>query len=122
MIDIQLKLAAEEFVRYLNSSQSMKKFQTAQNIFQNNPEILKLREDFTSLAKRYRQKEADGTLTQNDIDMVRDSQKRLNTHPITIQYVQSQQAMIMMLQDCNSAISQILGFDFAATAAPTASC
>lgn len=122
MIDIQLKLAAEEFVRYLKSSQSVKKFQIAQSVFQNNPEILKLRENFTSLAKRYRQKEADGTLTQNDIDMVRDIQKCLNIHPITIEYAQSQQELITMLQACNNTISSILGFDFAATAAPTANC
>lgn len=122
MIDIQLKLAAEEFVRYLKSSQPVKKFLASQSIFQSNTEILKLREDFTSIVKIYRQKEADGNLTENDIHMVRDIQKRLNTHPITIEYVQSQQEMIMMLQDCNNAISNILGFDFAATAAPTASC
>ena len=46
MSDIQLKNAAEEFVRYLRSSRTVKEFQTVQGIYQNNPEIKKLREEY----------------------------------------------------------------------------
>ena len=122
MIDNQLKLAAEEFVRNLSSSQAVKEFKSAQTEYQNNPDVKKMREEYVSVAQNFQQKQSNGTLTQEDINVIRQLQTNLNKHPAIIRYAQAQQMMVMMLQDCNSAISEMLGFDFAATAAPTSSC
>jgi cell fate (sporulation/competence/biofilm development) regulator YlbF (YheA/YmcA/DUF963 family) len=122
MIDNQLKLAVEEFVRNLSSSQAVKEFQSAQTEYQNNPDVKKMQEEYVSVAQNFQQKQTNGTLTQEDINVIRQLQANLNRHPAIIRYAQTQQMMVMMLQDCNSAISEMLGFDFAATAAPTSSC
>ncbi|MDZ7291582.1 MAG: YlbF family regulator [candidate division KSB1 bacterium] len=121
-MDIRLKLAAEEFARHLNSSQPVKEFHSAKEIFDHRPEIMQLRQEFTTRAQEFRRKQADHTLTQEDINEMMALQRRLNSHPITARYAEAQQAMVMMLQDCNMAMSEVLGFDFAATAAPAASC
>ena len=122
MIDIQLKNAAEEFVRYLRSSRTVKEFQTVQGIYQNNPEIKKLREEYISLSRQFQQKQSAGTQSPGDIDAIRKIQKSLSGHPVSVRYAKAQQAMIMLMQNCNGVMSEVLGFDFAATAAPAASC
>ncbi|MEX1275093.1 MAG: YlbF family regulator [Bacteroidota bacterium] len=122
MVDIRLKLGADEFVRYLSSSNAVKEFQTAKGQFDNNPAIVNMRGEYTTLAKAYQEKERSGTVTQDDISGLRTVQKNFNAHPATERYGRAQQALIMLLQECNGTISEGLGFDFAATAAPAASC
>lgn len=122
MLEMKLKLAADEFIRYLLSSTPVKEFQVAKGQFENDPAIENMRREYTSMAKEYQQKERSGTLTQEEITGLRVVQKTFNAHPATVRYARAQQALIMVLQDCNGAISEDLGFDFAATAAPAASC
>jgi len=122
MIEQQLKFAAEEFVQSLKSSRHVKEFQSAQGVYLNNHEVKKMREEYISLAQKFQQKQTVGTLTQEDINVTRKLQANLNRHPVTMQFAQAQQEMVMMLQECNNAMSEILGFDFSATAAPAASC
>lgn len=122
MFDKQLKSVAEEFVQSLKSSRLVQEFQSAENVYLNNPEVKKMREEYNSLARMFQQKQAVGTLTQEDINVIRKMQANMNRHPVTMQFAQAQQAMVMMLQDCNNEMSEVLGFDFSATAAPAASC
>ena len=81
-----------------------------------------MRQEYTTLARAYQEKERRGTPKQEDITRLREVQKAFNAHPVTVRYARAQQTLIVMLQDCNGAISEDLGFDFAATAAPAASC
>ncbi len=122
MLDMNLKLAAEEFVRYLNSSKEVKDFQAAQEKFNNDPEVSELYQRFTRLAQEFQQKQATGSVTQEEINTIKQLQQQINTHPVTQEYAQKQQELMVILQDCNQAISEITGFDFSATAAPAASC
>lgn len=122
MLDMNLKLAAEEFVRYLNSSKEVKDFQTAQEKFNNDPEVSELYERFSRLAQEFQQKQATGSVTQEEIKTIKQLQQQINTHPITREYAQKQQELMVVLQDCNQTISEVTGFDFSATAAPAAAC
>ncbi len=122
MIDIRLQLAAEEFIGCVKSSEAVKEFQNAERAFRSDPEITRIRTDYVSLAQEYQKKQSSGGLTQEEINRIRMLQAMLNKHPITVRYAQSRQTMIMMLRDCNAAISEVLGFDFAATAAPASRC
>ena len=122
MLDKHLKSIAEEFVQTLKSTRLVQEFETKQSLYLNNAEVRKMREEYIALAQKFQQKQAVGTLTQEDINVIRKFQANLNRHPITMQFAQAQQEMVMMLQECNSAMNEILGFDFSATAAPAASC
>ena len=122
MLDKHLKSITEEFVQSLKSSRLVEEFRSAQGVYLNNHEVKKMREEYISLAQMFQQKQSVGTLTQEDINVIRKLQTSLSRHPATMQYAQAQQDMIAMLQDCNDAMSEVLGFDFSATAAPAASC
>lgn len=122
MIDMKIKLTAEEFVRYLKSSDEMKQFQIAKGLFENDPELKKLREEFTLLAKEFQQKQLSQSITQGEINRIRALQRTIGAHPLAVQFANAQEALVGMLQHCNGALSEELGFDFAATAAAAGSC
>jgi cell fate (sporulation/competence/biofilm development) regulator YlbF (YheA/YmcA/DUF963 family) len=119
---MNLKLAAEEFVRYLNSSKEVKNFQAAKNKFSNDTEVTELYQKFTGLAQEFRQKQATGSVTQEEINMLRQLQQQINTHPVTQEYVQKQHELRLILQDCNIGISEIMGLDFSSTITPVRTC
>jgi len=119
---MNLKLAAEEFVRYINLSKEVKDFQAAEERFNNDPEVSELYQRFTQLAQEFQQKQATGSVTQEEINTIKQLQQQINTHPITQEYSQKQQTLKFMLQDCNSGISEILGLDFSDTTATSACC
>jgi cell fate (sporulation/competence/biofilm development) regulator YlbF (YheA/YmcA/DUF963 family) len=122
MLDMNLKLAAKEFIRYLNSSKEVQDFQAAEEKFNNDPEVSELHQRFTQLAQEFQQKQATGSVTQEEINTIKQLQKQINDHPATQKYAQKQQELKFMLQDCNSGISEILGLDFSDTAATSACC
>jgi len=122
MIDMKTKLIAEEFVRYLRSSDEMKRFQAAKVLFENDPELRTLKEEFTLLAKEFQQKQHSQSITQGEIDRMRSLQRGISMHPRAVQFAKAQEAFMHTLRDCNTALSEELGFDFAATAMAAASC
>ncbi len=122
MLDMNLKLAAEEFVRYLNSSKEVKDFQAVQKKFNNDPEVSELCQKFTRLAQEFRQKQATGSVTQEEINTIKQLQQQINTHPVTQEYAQKQQELKIVLQEYNVCISEIIGLDFSATVAPQTGC
>ena len=121
-MDMQLKLAAEEFVRFVRSSQVMKQFQVAQERYKKDSEVSLLRNQFTALTRELQQKQYNSTLTHDEISRYKSLQKTLGSHPISREFAQAQQQLVELLQACNTGMSEVLGFDFAATAASAASC
>ena len=122
MLNTQLHNDAERFLKALANSLEMKSYLKAKIEFQGNPELGEVRKRFSEKQTEIRIKQTAGTLTQEDIESVRSLQNKLNSHPITIRYTQNRNAMVNQLHDCNQAISQVLGFDFAAAAAPPSCC
>lgn len=121
-MDRQVKLAAEEFARFVRSSQVMQRFQTAQERYNNDPEVSQLRNEFMSLTRALQQKQYNNTLTQEEIGQYKKLQLTLGSHPIAREFVQAQQEIVELLKACNIGLCEVLGFDFAATAALVASC
>ena len=121
-MEMTIKLAAEEFIRFVRNSEEMKQFHRTRERYNNDPETKKLRDDFLSLTRQLQQKQYDNTLTREEIDRYKATQRQLNSHALSREYAQAQQQLIELLQACNRGISEVLGFDFAATAAPAASC
>lgn len=121
-MDMTIKPAAEEFIRFVRNSEEMKQFQSTRERYNNDPETKKLRDEFVSRTRQLQQKQYDNTLTQEEIDRYKAMQRQLDSHPLSREYAQAQQQLIGLLQACNAGMSEVLGFDFAATAAPAASC
>jgi len=122
MIDITLKEAADEFVRVLAASPVVTAFQEAKAGMESDETLPALRDQYTRLVEQFQRKQFDGTLTQQDISKLRTLNNQVSTHPASIRFVESRDKALAMLSGCNQAMGTLLGFDFAANAAPAAAC
>ena len=122
MLSTQLQNAAEIFVSAVTSSPEMETFVRTKGVFQGDPELSILRKRFGEQSKEVQSKQNTGTLTQEEIGAIRALQNSINSHPLTVQYLQARKAIIGQLQECNAAVSAELGFDFASAAAPQSCC
>jgi cell fate (sporulation/competence/biofilm development) regulator YlbF (YheA/YmcA/DUF963 family) len=121
-LDIQLQNAADTFVATLTNSQEIRAFVKAKAEFQGNPELREVRKQFSEKQTEVQAKQTAGTLTQDEIDNVQALQNKLNSHTVTMNYTQTRHAMINQLHECNQALSNVMGFDFASAAAPPSCC
>jgi len=118
----ELMNAADTFTASVTSNETIQAFQQANRAFEAHQEIQDLRARFAELSQQLQQKQMDGTLTQAEISELRTIQKQVNTHEVTEELLKTQEAAQTLLGECNQVISKTLGFDFAATSAPAASC
>jgi cell fate (sporulation/competence/biofilm development) regulator YlbF (YheA/YmcA/DUF963 family) len=69
-----------------------------------------------------RRRQAEGTLTREDVDRARDAHVEASSDPTIQRFVAAQQDASVYLPEVNELISELLGFDFASIAAAPASC
>jgi len=69
-----------------------------------------------------RRRQAEGSLTRDDIDRVRGAQQQAWSNPVIAGFAEAQRTAIGYLPEVNGRISELLGWDFAAMAAAPASC
>lgn len=121
-MDKTIKLAAEVFIRFVLDSEEMKQFHRIREQYNADPEIRKMRDEFLSLTRQLQRKQHNNTLTREEIEGYKALQRKLNSQALSQEFARAQQGFIELLKQCNGEISAVLGFDFAATAAPAASC
>jgi cell fate (sporulation/competence/biofilm development) regulator YlbF (YheA/YmcA/DUF963 family) len=122
MLSRELQNATEMFVAAVAGCPEMDSFVRTKDVFQNDGELIELRKHIAELSKVVQSKQATGTPTQEEIDRMRGFQKSVNSHPLTVEYLQARKAIITRLQECNDAVSAEIGFDFASAAAPQSCC
>ncbi len=79
-------------------------------------EALGLLDRLSKAQARVRQRPAVGSLTQSDIDGLRDLQKMAHEKPVVMEYAQSQQEAADFLGEINKEMSELLGINFASYA------
>ncbi|MCA1753516.1 MAG: YlbF family regulator [Spirochaeta sp.] len=117
-----LKNAADEFVTALENDTTVREFQKAREAFRNDTELHDLRSDYSQILQQLQSKQLDGTLTEEDIAQLKTLQLKINEHPSTTMMIETQDKVTGVLASCNMEMSNLLGFDFSATAAPAAAC
>ena len=122
MISTELQNAADAFVTALETDESISAFREAKRRFDQNEELKALRTTYSERLPELQRKQADGSLTQEDINAMRSLQEKINGHPVTVEMLRTQEQATKVLHESNSTISEILGFDFSATAASPAGC
>jgi cell fate (sporulation/competence/biofilm development) regulator YlbF (YheA/YmcA/DUF963 family) len=122
MIDERLESVVEELIVYLNNSDSVKDYNNSKREFETNPELLRLSKEFARLSQEFHVKQVQKTLTQDDIDSIRNLRQKINALSVTQRHAQAQQKLISELLECNNLISSILGFDFAAAVSAKSGC
>jgi len=118
----KLRESALAFVNVLEQNDLVRSFLSAQDAFEKDQEVAELRSRYTEKLQTLQSKQLDGTLTQADVSALRSIQDLLNTHATTVSFIEARASLLETLTGCNAAISDLLGFDFAATAAPAAAC
>jgi len=121
-MEATLKIAADEFVSALQNNETVRTFQAAREAYRNDEELHGLRTDYSQILEQLQGKQLDGTLTEEDIAQLKSLQQKINQHPSTTMMIESQDKLVGELASCNIEISNLLGFDFSATAAPTSAC
>ncbi|MDZ7795286.1 MAG: YlbF family regulator [Spirochaetia bacterium] len=122
MISRELQNTADTLVTALEKNESISAYQAAKRRSEENEELKQLRATYSELLPELQQKQADGTLTQEDIGSLRSLQEQINQHPASVELLRTLQEATPILKECNSTISRILGFDFSAHAAPPSGC
>lgn len=121
-MEVRLQQAADRFVSILRSNPKVSVYREANDDFLNDPELAALRKRYNENLIIARKKQYDGTLTQEELDTIRALQAQVSNHPITRRFVQARADVLDVLTECNSAISELLGFNYAQVAAPPVNC
>jgi len=96
-------LASEDFIRYHQSQTLLDHDSTAQAL------LNQLSQAKTDLRK----KQADSSLSRDEIDSLRALQTQAQENDVISGYANAQQDVIKFLREINDEINQLLGFDFA---------
>jgi cell fate (sporulation/competence/biofilm development) regulator YlbF (YheA/YmcA/DUF963 family) len=96
-------LASEPFARYVN----------ARSRLDGTSEARGLLDRLSETQARVRKQQANGGMTQADIDTLRDLQKKAQDDPAVMEYAGSQQGAINFLREINTEITELLGLNFA---------
>jgi cell fate (sporulation/competence/biofilm development) regulator YlbF (YheA/YmcA/DUF963 family) len=99
-------LASEEFIHYLQSLARLNE----------DPVELDLLNQLSQAQANLRKKQANGGVTQSEVDTLRVLQEQVQHNKIIITYTHTQQDAINLLRAINDEISQLLGINFASFA------
>ncbi|MGB9686738.1 MAG: YlbF family regulator [Rectinema subterraneum] len=121
-MEVRLQHAADRFVSILGRNPKVSAYREANDDFFSDPELAALRKRYNDNLIIARKKQYDGTLTQEELNTIRALQTQVSNHPITQRFVQARAEILDVLNECNSAISELLGFNYAQVAAPPANC
>ncbi|SIQ12799.1 Cell fate regulator YlbF, YheA/YmcA/DUF963 family (controls sporulation, competence, biofilm development) [Alkalispirochaeta americana] len=118
----ELDQATEALAEALEQEALVLEYQKASREFETNQDLQALRQKYTRLAQDLHSKQIDGTLTQEDITGIRSLQSEMQNHPAMKSFLEVREKTVELLSATTHTISQVVGFDFSATAAPPSSC
>ena len=120
--DSAIERSTREFAATLLEDPAVIEFRTAEAALENDPEFVRLSESYNGLAQQLQQKQSDGSLTQEQINELRELQAQINSHSAAQRFIAAREQNAALVHDCNHEISSILGFDFGAVAGPRGGC
>ena len=108
----------DAFIRALRATPVVQRFVGAQRRFDTDPEVQKRLETFQRLADGFQRAQQAGDARPDQVREIRDAQARVQAHPLVREFVAAREAVGVLLQETNLAISEVLGVDFGQTAGP----
>jgi cell fate (sporulation/competence/biofilm development) regulator YlbF (YheA/YmcA/DUF963 family) len=110
--------AARALADALRRTEAIQAYLAAEQRFQTDPDVGRVREGLLAAYQAYEQAERAGTATVKHIQEVRRRQEALQSHPTVAEYVRTREAGGLLLQRVNEEVSGLLGIDFGATVRP----
>lgn len=118
----KLKQSITEFTATLRDDPAVIEFRAAEATLESDPAFARLSEDYNARVREFQTRQTEGTLTQDDINSLRELQARVNEHPAAQRFIAAREEVSALVHDCNHEISSLLGFDFGAAAGPRGGC
>ncbi len=122
MIEERLQQAAERLGQALRANPAIGNYLAAQARLEADLDACGLLDELASRQAQLRQRQQAGPLTEEDLEDLRQVQRRALDHPLIAAYQQAQQELLTLLPQVNDRISQLLGLDYAGVARPTNCC
>ena len=119
---ITLDQAGKNFVAALIEDPAVIGFRAAKAALDRDPDFVRLTESYNTQVQSFQKQQTEGTLTQADVDGLRELQSRINSHPAAQRFIAAREEIAALVHDCNQEMSTVLGFDFAAVAGPRGGC
>ena len=108
--------ATEALISNLLASEAFVRLQQAQARLDEDRQACALLEQLSQAQARLRQKQADGGVTQAEIDALRTLQEQAQGNTAIMTYARTQEDAVNFLRVINGEISQLLGINFASFA------
>jgi cell fate (sporulation/competence/biofilm development) regulator YlbF (YheA/YmcA/DUF963 family) len=108
--------AADALISNLLASEAFIRYEHAHSRLTGDTQARALLEQLSQAQARLREKQANGGVTQADIDALRAIQEQVQRNNVIINYAQTQQNAINFLREIKDEISQLLGINFASFA------
>ena len=117
-----LLAATEDLAMQLLASEPFTAYHTAQGCLNADTGARALLQRLSQAQAELRQKQAQQTVVQSDVDQLRALQSAVQADRTSTDYVRTQQAAVGFLRKINQEISELLGVDFAALAKRPGCC
>ena len=111
-----LQTAAQSLCDSLLASGPFLRYEKARSHLDADPDARGLLDRLSEAQARMRQRQANGDVTQPDIDTLRELQGKAQDDPAVMEYAGSQQGAIYFLREINTEITEFLGINFASLA------
>jgi cell fate (sporulation/competence/biofilm development) regulator YlbF (YheA/YmcA/DUF963 family) len=111
-----LMAATQALAENLLASEPFAIYHQASSRFNADPQARGLIERLSQAQADLRRKQANGGVTQADVDQLRALQREVQSNDAIVDYATTQQSAIAYLREINQTISELIGTDFAALA------
>lgn len=114
--------AAQDFCAVLKKDDTVRAFYEARDSYDRDEDIHQMRMDYTQLVHDLRRRQSEGALTEQDVEGLRTLEQKIHNHEYTQALSLAQSNLAKLLEHCNMEISELVGFDYASSAASPKSC
>jgi len=105
--------ATNVFINNLLASEAFVQYHQTQTLLDQDPRAQTLLNQLSQAQEEMRKKQANSSLTKDEVDSLRALQAHVHGNEIIKGYVNVQQDVIKFLREINDEINQLLGIDFA---------
>jgi len=118
-LPLSLQAAAETLADAVLNAKPMVDYQQIKARYQADAELQALIKEYLAAQQDFHARQYSGTITQADLDHLRELQSQLQSNGLVMEFSLHQQATSFFLADVVAGLSQLIGVDFTALASPT---
>jgi cell fate (sporulation/competence/biofilm development) regulator YlbF (YheA/YmcA/DUF963 family) len=111
-----LEEATRSLIENLLASEAFVHYHRAQSRMDDDPDAHDLLRQLSQAQARLRQGQTHASVTETEVDALRDLQQKVRNSQVILDYAESQQEAVRFLREIDAEISSLLGVNFASLA------